>query len=457
MQNLTARHTIAAISTPPGRGAVGIIRVSGEGAFSAVSAIFKGKDPATVPSHTLHFGTIRDKGEVVDEVVVSVFHGPNSFTGEDVVEISCHGSPQILQRVMELLLNSGVQHAKPGEFTMRAFLNGKMDLSQAEAVADLIAAESEASRKSALYQMRGGFSKQIRELRTRLLDFASLIELELDFSEEDVEFANRRELYTLLTHIRSALQTLTTSFHQGNVIKKGVSVVIAGRPNSGKSTLLNKLLNEERALVSEIPGTTRDTVEDTITIEGIAFRFIDTAGIHATDDRIEKMGIQRTLENIRKAHLVIYLFDVNELDEDALTADIKLIPDDKPRLIAGNKTDLSPNVNHADKFSAYQSAIFISTEKGTALELLKSRLISAMQLDEQTMDESLVTNIRHFEALQKALSAVEEVISAMDQNQLTDLLTIDIRKALHELGEITGEITSDEILGNIFSKFCIGK
>lgn len=452
------KDTITAISTPPGRGAIGVIRVSGEEALKKTSQIFNGKDLENVKPRTLNYGTISKNGRVIDEVVVGVFKAPNSFTGENVAEISCHGSPHILQKVIELLLAEGVRHADPGEFTMRAFLNGKMDLSQAEAVADLIASESEASREAAIQQMRGGFSQKIRELRNKLLDFSSLIELELDFSEEDVEFANRDELYRLLNDIRSTLQNLIKSFQQGNVIKEGVSVVIAGRPNSGKSTLLNRLLNEERALVSDIPGTTRDTVEDTINIDGVAFRFVDTAGIHHTEDKIEKMGIERTMSSIHKAHLVLYLFDVNELDEEELSRDLAMIPEEKSLIIAGNKIDEASDESFKDQFKADgRNLLFISSEDGTGTEELKSKLVEVMQLDERTTDESLVTNIRHYEALRKALESVEQVIQGMDEGQLTDLLTIDIRQALHELGQITGEITTDEILGNIFAKFCIGK
>lgn len=451
--------TIAAIATAPGVGAIGVIRVSGKEAIVKVNLLFPKKDLTKVKTHTLHYGPLQDGEFVLDEVLVSVFKAPRSYTGENQVEISCHGSPYILQTVMESLITKGVRPAQPGEFTLRAFMNGKLDLAQAEAVADLIVSESESAQKAAMFQMRGGFSAKIRDLRHQLLQFASLIELELDFAEEDVEFANRDALNDLLNKTEKEVKKLAESFKLGNVVKSGVKVVIAGRPNAGKSTLLNNFLNEERAIVSEIPGTTRDVIEDVITIDGVRFRFIDTAGIRATTDVLESIGIGRTMEKLREADLIIYLFDVNELDANDLKQDLAGLPDEKTIVIVGNKIDKQPGENYKNKFSGLSNdeIVFISGKQGENTELLKKELVRHMLSDNRRLDDVLVTNIRHFTSLQHILTAIASIREGFVLNLPTDLIAIDIRKALHEMAEITGEVTTDEILGNIFSQFCIGK
>ena len=465
--------TIAAIATPPGIGALGIIRISGHDAIEKASLLFPKKNLNEVQSHTLHYGPLVFDNEIIDEVVVSVFRAPHSFTGENSVEITCHGSPFILQRVMEILSDIGVRPAQPGEYTMRAFMNGRMDLSQAEAVADLIAAESEAAHKTALQQMRGGFSNQIKELRAQLLDFASLVELELDFAEEDVEFADRTTFVNLLDTIEKEVKKLADSFRLGNAIKSGVQVVIAGRPNAGKSTLLNTLLNEERAIVSEIPGTTRDTIEDVIIIEGIKFRFIDTAGIRESTETIERIGISRTLEKIKEADIVIYLYDINTTTKDILTQDIATIPEGKKVILAANKADqMQHTIDHLPKNNDQWSmvndrrsmvngqwSISLSAKTGANLEALKKLLIETLDLQTelQSANNTIVTNVRHYNSLINILKAIDSLKEGIRQNITTDLLAADIKTALFALAEITGEITNDEILGNIFGKFCIGK
>jgi tRNA modification GTPase len=445
--------TIAAIATPSGIGAIGVIRISGEEAIHKANLLFPKKDLLKAKTHTLHFGPLEHEGFLLDEVLLSVFKAPNSYTSENSVEISCHGSPFILQKVMEVLMEIGVRPADSGEFTLRAFMNGKLDLSQAEAVSDLIVSETEAAHHAALFQMRGGFSNRIKDLRGRLLQFTSLIELELDFAEEDVEFANRELLSKLLDEIEQEVQKLAESFKLGNVIKSGVNVVIAGRPNAGKSTLLNNILNEERAIVSEIPGTTRDAIEDVITIEGIRFRFIDTAGIRSTTDELENIGIGRTLEKLKEAQLIIYLFDVNTISVEGLQQDIDSLPTGKIIIPVGNKIDLLKG--QLEKFK--EDAIFISGKKNENIDALRSELIRNLNIETKQTNDPVVTNIRHFNALQRILSSIKSVKSGMASNMTSDFLVIDIRHALHEMGEITGEITTDEILGNIFSKFCIGK
>jgi tRNA modification GTPase len=449
--------TIAAIATAPGVGAIGVIRVSGKEAIDKVNLLFSKKDLTKVKTHTLHYGPLQDGDFVLDEVLVSVFKAPRSYTGQNQVEISCHGSPYILQTVMEALIAKGVRPAQPGEFTLRAFMNGKLDLAQAEAVADLIVSESESAQKAAMYQMRGGFSAKIRDLRHQLLQFASLIELELDFAEEDVEFANRDALNELLNKTEKEVQKLAESFKLGNVVKSGVKVVIAGRPNAGKSTLLNNFLNEERAIVSEIPGTTRDVIEDVITIDGVRFRFIDTAGIRDTTDVLESIGIGRTMEKLREADLIIYLFDVNDLDADELKKDLESLPQEKTVVIVGNKIDKQPGGDYKDKFSEINDIVFISGKQGENTEILKKELVHHMLSDNRRLDDVLVTNIRHFTSLHHILTAITSIKEGFTLNLPTDLIAIDIRKALHEMAEITGEVTTDEILGNIFSQFCIGK
>jgi len=451
--------TIAAIATPPGIGALGIIRISGLDAIEKATFLFHNKKLTEVQSHTLHYGPLAYKNEIIDEVVVSIFRAPHSFTGENSVEITCHGSPFIIQKIMEILAEMGVRPAQPGEYTMRAFMNGRMDLSQAEAVADLIAAESGAAHKTALQQMRGGFSNQIKELRRQLLDFASLIELELDFAEEDVEFADRKTFVNLLNIIEYEVKKLADSFRLGNAIKSGVKVVIAGRPNAGKSTLLNAILNEERAIVSEIPGTTRDTIEDIIIIEGIKFKFIDTAGIRESTETIERIGISRTLEKIKEADIIIYMYDINITTEEILKEDLATIPDGKKVIIAGNKADQSSIINDQLSMINYQWSISLSAKTHQNLESLKSMLIKSLDLDTelQSSNNTIVTNVRHYNSLINILKAIESLNEGLRNNITTDLLAADIKTALYALSEITGEITNDEILGNIFGKFCIGK
>jgi tRNA modification GTPase len=448
---------IAAVATPPGIGALGIIRVSGQDSIDKLNRLFPKKDLNKVKSHTLHFGPLIYNGELLDEVLLSIFKAPHSYTGENSVEISCHGSPFILQKVMESLLQNDIRLANPGEFTLRAFLNGKLDLSQAEAVADLIASENEAARKAAIDQMRGGFSGKIKELRAQLLQFASLIELELDFAEEDVEFANREKLEQLLHEIYNEVARLADSFRLGNAVKSGVKIVIAGRPNAGKSTLLNTLLNEERAIVSEIPGTTRDTIEDVLTIEGVQFRFIDTAGIRSTSDVLENIGIDRTFEKLREAHIILYLFDVNELDRPMLEEELSGLPEDKTIILLGNKIDKDKEAHYKERFAGLPNCIFISGKEGEHIDELKKSLIDSLDLPSQRLNDPLVTNVRHYDVLQRILQSIFSADEGLQAGLTGDFLAIDIRRALQDMGEITGEITNDEILGNIFSKFCIGK
>ncbi len=458
--------TIAAIATPQGIGALGIIRISGPDAIMIANSIFPKKDLTSLQTHTLHYGPLVYNGELIDEVIVSVFKAPHSFTGENSVEISCHGSSFILQRIMEVLVETGIRPAQPGEYTMRAFMNGRMDLSQAEAVADLIAAESASAHKTALQQMRGGFSTQIKELRRQLLDFASLIELELDFAEEDVEFADRTSLLNLLNIIFNEVRKLADSFRLGNVIKTGVKVVIAGRPNAGKSTLLNAILNEERAIVSEIPGTTRDTIEDVIVIDGIKFRFIDTAGIRESTEIIERIGISRTLEKIQEADIIIYLYDINTTTEEILGDDLSTIPEGKKLILVANKADQLPNAIDQLPITSGQWSVVngqwslsLSAKTGNNIELLKKMLVDSLDIQKelQVGDDTIITNVRHYNSLINILNAVERIKEAMIIQVTGDFLASDIRVALDALSEITGEITNDEILGNIFGKFCIGK
>ncbi|MCL4120719.1 UNVERIFIED_CONTAM: hypothetical protein GTU68_010935, partial [Idotea baltica] len=414
-------------------------------------------------SHTIHLGHIIDGNKTYDEALVSVFKGPNSYTGENVIEISCHGSPFIQQQILQLFLSNGCRMAQAGEFTLRAFLNGKMDLSQAEAVADLIASENETSHQIAMNQMRGGFSSEIKKLREQLLNFASLIELELDFSEEDVEFADRTEFEKLLLHIEQVLKSLIDSFAIGNVLKNGIPVAIIGEPNVGKSTLLNALLNDDRAIVSEIAGTTRDTIEDEIAIGGIGFRFIDTAGIRDTSDIVESIGIKKTFEKIEQAQVVIYLVDSNELSDDRLSslkieiAKIKNKHPQKPCIVIVNKIDQSSYDKHTAIKKKLSDALLLSAKNKTGLEELKQKLVGFVNTGALKNNETIVTNSRHYDSLLKALSEIEKVRLGMSEELPSDLLAIDIREALHYLGEITGQVTNDELLGNIFANFCIGK
>jgi tRNA modification GTPase len=448
-------ETIVALSTPPGIGAIGVIRISGEKAIAIANEIFRGKNLTEQQTHTLHFGNIYDKEKLIDEVVMGLFRKPNSYTKEDVVEISCHGSPFILNTILNLILKKGARLAKPGEFTMRSFLNGRMDLAQAEAVADLIASESESAHQSAMNQMRGGFSAEIKRLRRELIQFASLLELELDFGEEDVEFADRKQLVSLIEKINIFIKKLIDSFQLGNVIRNGVNTVIAGRPNAGKSTLLNALLNEERAIVSEIAGTTRDTIEEILNIDGILFRLIDTAGLRDAESLIEKIGVEKTMEKIRQSAIVIYLFDVNEMNEDEVIKDVqKLNLKDIPFLIAGNKID---QVNKSLKsFSNLSNSIFVSAKQKQHLQELKDRLLK-MIFEKNTSENTIVTNARHLSALQKTYDVLDNARKGLIEEFSQELIAIEIRSALDYLGMITGEITNDDLLENIFRNFCIGK
>ncbi|MER3318165.1 MAG: tRNA uridine-5-carboxymethylaminomethyl(34) synthesis GTPase MnmE [Allomuricauda sp.] len=450
---------IVALATPSGTGAIAVIRVSGPDAITLVDKLFKSiknKKLVEQKSHTIHLGNIVDGDKILDEALVSIFKGPHSYTGENVVEISCHGSPFIQQQIIQLLLRNGCSAASAGEFTLRAFLNGKMDLSQAEAVADLIASDSEAAHDIAMQQMRGGFSNEIQELRQELLNFASLIELELDFSQEDVEFADRTQFNELLTRISNVLKKLIDSFALGNVIKNGIPVAIVGQPNVGKSTLLNVLLNEERAIVSEIAGTTRDTVEDHISINGISFRFIDTAGIRETEDVVEKIGIERTFEKIEKARLIIYLFEGMNFDKSELEQIQKRYPN-KQLLPICNKMDLLSKIQIDKIKEAIPNVLFLSAKFKEGLSELEGKLLSLVDSGALSGDTTIVTNSRHYDALLKALEEIQKVKEGLDMDLSSDLMAIDIRQALYHLGEITGSVTTDDLLGNIFSNFCIGK
>jgi tRNA modification GTPase len=451
------QDTIVALATSPGsQGAIAVIRVSGAEAIALVNTVFKGKDLSKQASHTIHFGTIREREEIIDEVLVSLFVGPNSYTKENSVEISTHNSKYIIERVINLLIRKGARAAKPGEFTLRAFLNGGLDLSQAEAVADLIASNSAASHQVAMQQMRGGFSDQLKKLREDLVHFASLIELELDFAEEDVEFANRDQLKSLIQKIYAVIQKLISSFEQGNVLKNGVPVVIAGKPNVGKSTLLNSLLNEERAIVSDIAGTTRDTIEDEINIKGITFRFIDTAGIRETLDIIEAKGVERTREKMKQARLIIYLFDPTQDEIEAVQEQISDVKGlNIPFVTIINKSDLLSDEQRL-KYKEL-NPIYISAKEQIGIEELKDELLNQVNLSNINTDDIMVTNIRHVEALQNTQTALEKVLYGIDNPVTSDFLAMDIRQALHHLGEITGTVTTDDLLENIFSKFCIGK
>lgn len=457
--------TICALSTASGTGAIAVIRMSGPGSFETIGRIFRpaGKsfDQSSVMSHTIHFGVIGDASSILDEVLVSCFRAPHSYTGEDIIEISCHGSVYIQKKILELLISMGLRHAKPGEFTFRAFMNRKLDLSQAEAVADLIASHSGTSHDLAINQMRGGFSKKIGALRQSLIDFTALIELELDFSEEQMIFADRAGLWSLLDHIETELTQLIKSFSLGNVIKKGIPVAIIGKPNVGKSTLLNAILNEEKAIVSEIPGTTRDAIEDTIVIGGYSFRFIDTAGLRASDDTIETIGIGRTWEKISEASIILYVFDATEQSFDDVKeaiSELKKSGEDQALnlVLIGNKTDKLKRLPKGFREFVEYETIFVSGKRRENIHLIAEHLVEVVEQARIT-DTTIVSNSRHYEALQHAHSSIVSVRNGLKQGISPDLLTVDIRKALYHLGEITGEITTDEILGAIFSRFCIGK
>ena len=447
--------TIVALATPSGSGAIGVIRLSGPEAIRITQQVFKGKDLSKQASHTIHFGTIKDGDQIIDEVLVSLFIGPHSYTKEHVVEISTHGSSYIIQKIIRLLISKGARAAKAGEFTLRAFLNGQLDLSQAEAVADLIASDSQASHQLAMQQMRGGFSSQLQQLREQLIHFASMIELELDFAEEDVEFANRDDLKALILKINSILHKLIQSFEQGNVLKTGVPVVIAGQPNVGKSTLLNALLNEERAIVSEIAGTTRDTIEDELTINGIVFRFIDTAGIRVTQDTIEAIGVERTHEKMKQAKLILYLVSPNQAKEAIEEQLVGLENANIPFLTLLNKADVLTESQEVALGGI--PFLCLSAKEKTGIEELKTSILEKIQLHNIAADEVLISNTRHLEALQKTESALTNVLFNLDSSVTSDFISSDIKQALHYLGEITGLVTTDDLLENIFSKFCIGK
>lgn len=448
-------QTIVALSTPTGSGALGVIRLSGPDAISITNSVFKGKDLTKQASHTLHFGLIMDKDAILDEVVVGLFLAPKSYTKENVVEISCHGSSYIIQRIINLLIENGARAAKPGEFTLQAFVNGAFDLSKAEAVADLIASNSKASHDIAMQQMRGGFANELQGLREKLIHFASMIELELDFAEEDVEFANREELKELVLQINKVIARLITSFELGNVIKNGIPIVIAGKPNVGKSTLLNALLNEERAIVSDIAGTTRDTIEDEINIDGVIFRFIDTAGIRETADLIEAKGVERTLEKMKQAKLIIYMADALQDFDDIASQIAGLEKQDIPYLLLINKSDLLSDVQ---KVQLQELPVhFISARSNVGVDELKDSLLETVNIKNLNTNETILTNIRHVEALKNTETALNRVLENVDNPITSDFLAMDIKQALHYLGEIVGEVTTDDLLDNIFSKFCIGK
>ncbi|RTL14083.1 MAG: tRNA uridine-5-carboxymethylaminomethyl(34) synthesis GTPase MnmE [Flavobacteriaceae bacterium] len=460
------QETIVALATPSGAGAIAIIRLSGKDAIAIAAEVFQsvsGKDITKQKTHTIHLGHIVDNGKVYDQVLLSIFKGPNSYTGENVIEISCHGSTFIQQQIIQLLLRKGAKMAQAGEFTLRAFLNGKLDLSQAEAVADLIASDNEASHQIAMQQMRGGFSNEIAKLREELLNFASLIELELDFAEEDVEFADRTQFHELLERIEFVLKRLIDSFAVGNVIKNGIPVAIVGEPNVGKSTLLNALLNEERAIVSDIAGTTRDTIEDELVINGIGFRFIDTAGIRETKDVVESIGIQKTFEKIEQAQVVLFLVDSTELTLESLEGlkvEVEKIKNKYPQkalLTIFNKKDKLDESLLRNLESQIENSIFISAKQKIGIDELKNELMSFVNTGSLRNNETIVTNTRHYDSLLKALEEVQKVKWGLNAGLSSDLMAIDIRSALHYFGEITGEVTNDELLGNIFANFCIGK
>lgn len=448
--------TIAALATAQGVSAIAVIRLSGKDAIAITQKVFKGKDLENAPTHTIHYGSLYDGTRMIDEVLISLFKAPNSYTKENSVEISCHGSPLIIKEILKTVLKYGARLAAPGEFTKRAFLNGRFDLAQAEAVADLINAETDNGRQAALNQMRGGFSKEINVLREELIHFASLIELELDFGEEDVEFAQRDDLKILIERIQNFIRSLIDSFDVGNVIKNGVPTVIAGKPNAGKSTLLNTLLNEEKAIVSAIPGTTRDVIEDEMVVGGINFRFIDTAGLRETQDVVEAIGVERTRERMKRASLIIYLIDLTQTtlaeiaDEENHLSDLGI-----PYIKVGNKVDLAePSL--LDQLKD-QDFVYISASNKTNITTLKEKLLSHFHIGNVKTGDVIITNLRHYQNLLQTHEALDRVLHSMATGITGDFLAMDIRQSLHYLGEITGVITTDDLLDNIFSKFCIGK
>ncbi|NOX85237.1 MAG: tRNA uridine-5-carboxymethylaminomethyl(34) synthesis GTPase MnmE, partial [Chlorobi bacterium] len=442
--------TICAVASPPGTGAIAIVRLSGSESLSIALSLFKPEKTElhknTIKNHHLYFGTITYNEKIIDEVLLSYFKAPHSYTGEDVIEISCHGSQYIQQKLLEILLESGARLAKPGEFTMRAFFNGKLDLSQAEAVADLIASQSKTAHRVAMNQMRGGYSEKINDLRNRLLNFSSLIELELDFSEEDVVFADREQFFKLIDEIEAELSGLIRSFKVGNVLKKGIPVAIIGKPNTGKSTLLNALLNEEKAIVSDIPGTTRDSIEDTIVIEGYTFRFIDTAGLRQSTDKIESIGIERTYDKIEKASLILYVCDISNMNKKDIKEILKdfrrfIEDEDKHFILVANKIDKLSEIPPHLKEMLELDTVFVSAKRKENIHLLAETLVSKVK-EKSISDDIMVSNSRHYEALTKTLESLQRVKKGFQEDLPTDLISVDIRQALYHLGSITGEITT---------------
>jgi tRNA modification GTPase len=459
MKGYDTNDTICALSTPAGVGAIGVIRLSGKEAILIVNEVFDGKDLNDQPANTIHFGKIIDGKNTVDEVVVALFKSPHSYTGEDIAEISCHGSPFVLQEVLKLLVKKGGRMAKEGEFTLRAFLNGKLDLSQAEAVADLIESDSEASKELALKQLRGGYSSRLKELRGELMNFASMLELELDFSEEDVDFADRTQLKKLIDELLSGIEQMIESFDRGNVLKNGVPVAIIGKPNVGKSTLLNRILQEDKAIVSDIPGTTRDAIEDVVNIGGIAFRFIDTAGLRETTDKVESMGIDRARKKAEAARIVLRLIDVSDGrmkdEEEQKISEVG----GRLELNVFNKIDTldQKSIDDLKEKYGHERSIFISAKEGSGTDELLNHLQDYIAKSKGDGGGVVVSNVRHLEALQHCKEALDRSMTGLNEGISSELVAMDVRQALHYLGEITGEVTTDDLLGNIFSRFCIGK
>jgi len=454
--------TICALSTPNGVGAIAMIRLSGSDSFAIMQKMFR-KDLGTKDSHTAHFGLIKDGDKLIDEVVAVIYKNPKSFTGEDMVEISCHASPYIIQEILRLLLQNGARMAREGEFSLRAYLNGKVDLSQAEAIADLIASENKASHDMAMNQMRGGFAKVINGLREQLIHFASMIELELDFGEEDVEFANRKDLVELVAKILTEVRRLSSSFALGNVLKNGVPVAIVGEPNVGKSTLLNLFLNEDRAIVSNIAGTTRDVIEDSVTYDGVEFRFIDTAGIRETADEIESIGIEKAFEKVQQASIILYMVDASHPDLDKANSELQkvrnVMADDKELIVVINKVDKVSAID-LEQFKttlAHDQVVQLSARQAEGLDALKGILVNYVQSQGNATGQVIVSNARHFNALKEAEESLERVNYSLSNDIPTDLVAMDIRQCLHHLGEITGNINTEDLLDSIFSNFCIGK
>jgi tRNA modification GTPase len=453
---------IAAIATPPGKASLGIIRVSGKESIGLVNRIFSGRDLTKVKSHTLHYGSIKSvHNEIIDEVLISIFRAPQSYTGENVIEINCHGSMYILNRILQLLADHGIRPAHPGEFTFRAFINGKLDLSQAEAVADVIESETRSSHSFAINQMRGKFSEKIRMLREQLLHLSSLIELELDFGEEDLEFADNKQVLDLLNAIEKEIMQLRSSFKAGNVIRNGVAVVIAGRPNAGKSSLLNTLISDDRAIVSHIPGTTRDIIEDSISIEGIKFRFMDTAGLNTTEDQIELIGIEKTHKKIKEADLLIYVFDITAMEASEVISDLKMLKLKCPYIIAANKTDLieqaKRNILKKKFLIKEENVTFISSKYGENIIKLKKDILKTLDIENFSGAYSVLVNSRHYRILGRITDCIGDVKKGIKRDLSKDFIMIDIRRILHYLGEITGEVSTEDILKHVFKNFCIGK